>query len=613
MPHNQLKYQTKQEFTIERVQTEKYYSFLGDEQAGPRYFMPTDKNDESIIPYNMVYLAIKRDKDNLQRAYNAISAHNEFRTYLAENGLGLQILNADDEALNQTNGALNGNPWNQNGQEIKLIIPLLKPLKPEETKKCMLTLLKILVDAGVQLAIPPTSLIRTPNERDRISKLHSIVSDISEQLIREKKFPYSHIENGTHIISHSQGVTQLVSVNLPRAEKNILLPFSYMVTYMQVHHHLGLSSDKKPTEIIDIKNYGETVVDLCEEIQFSRADLLKEGLSETTCAAADIITKQRINEQSEEIDEIIHSITKQLKASITDAKKNAPKTEKNDESDSLDSRINQFYNENYIVCTGDTPPASIFNGLKVTHQVKCLRADVLHNQETLKKFNKSIEIRPLDYEDRFSFEEELRTRFEPFFTALRTLNKIDPFKANAWFNVAVHFKKVFLDTQALTIKHFQLNTPQKSKPVIPEIKTTKPEIETINLSKTTTKRVFPETYELIWKNKENKTALVSTKNLLRDYVKGGFWGRLFTCHLGRHHTEAVANVLKRNDLFTVQAVVNAVIDELNKNPGVTLNPNGSLARRLAFVAQKTNSTIPEVNAVQPQNESLAHRGMSQTK
>ncbi|CAM2955697.1 DUF5617 domain-containing protein [Legionella worsleiensis] len=610
-------YQTKKEFSLERIETEEFYHFFGDEKAGPRWFVRADQNrhivhDESLITYRMVYLALDRNPENLARALEAIKTNFQFQTYLAENGLGLQVHKTEEKAFEVTNGTYKGLPWNQVGQEIKIIVPIFKQIKPLELKECMLTLLKILVDAGVKTALPPATITYKPQQDGHLDAPRNTVYEIEMGLMEAKQLAYFK-ESGSHReIRHRQDAFFLVSANQFLSEKEITLPFSYMVSYMQLRHEMGISSEGIPTHVIELANQSDDIFNLGKEIQFSRADLRKAKISDSLFLSTAQINAA-LAASNIDFDDLINMLKTEITTTLTEAASsiavNSSLTEAENPAHDLEPMITEFFTKGSLISyVGSKVPVSLFAPLQVTHRVGCLKADVAQNLAALAKFGKSFKILPADYHNELVFEAELRTRFEPLLALVGELYKINPDKAVAWFNTLSHIKNRFLNIQALKISQFQLPAPQEQNSSMATITADHEAVSVASPAEASVptaekKPVFPASYKGIWNAEGRRSDLAQAKNLLRDYVKGGFWGRLFTCHLGRHHTRAVEQVLQRNDLLNVQQLVNAVIAELKKTEGVTLNPEGSLARRLDFIAQEAKVIIPPLQAAPQPEES----------
>lgn len=95
-------------------------------------------------------------------------------------------------------------------------------------------------------------------------------------------------------------------------------------------------------------------------------------------------------------------------------------------------------------------------------------------------------------------------------------------------------------------------------------------------------------YYNIW-NKE-KTHVDAALKLLKDYTKSNAWGLFFTGHWRRHHVHLVKEALQE---FQPKAATTTVAEILlffsNNLPPHNLEQNGSLMRRLDFIAGQTNT------------------------
>ncbi|RUR11002.1 DUF5617 domain-containing protein [Legionella sp. km772] len=106
------------------------------------------------------------------------------------------------------------------------------------------------------------------------------------------------------------------------------------------------------------------------------------------------------------------------------------------------------------------------------------------------------------------------------------------------------------------------------------------QLSTSFFSKATSTSLFPDSYQAIWKTPKAYSNILKIKALLTDYTKenfflGSFFGRLFSCHLGRHHVAKVHEII-----HTPYECVEDLIYDLK-----LLKPQkgGSLDRRLRFI------------------------------
>ena len=105
---------------------------------------------------------------------------------------------------------------------------------------------------------------------------------------------------------------------------------------------------------------------------------------------------------------------------------------------------------------------------------------------------------------------------------------------------------------------------------------------------------FPANYARIYE--EHANALQGAQALLNDYTKNNsMLNRILSLHWNRHYTQQVNAIALRigpqeGGINTMQAL----IDELRRIQ--VLNPNGSLARRIAFIEEKkAENPIPKEN------------------
>lgn len=611
MSRDKFKYQNLAEFSYELGVTNQFYTLSGDEKA-KRCFYLSDKTEGEPF-FRMAHIALQRDSDNLKRAQEAVLADKKFISYLAEQGFALRILNSDEQAKSMTSGLNNGVPWFQLGKEISVILPIYPKLEAEEVKSCVLRLYKILTDAHVTMLPPQANFNQSASESGYYLKQYEAVQAISERLFRDDT--KLHQETVTQdqygkdikLCVQKAGFSSpfLFSTRVPSSAPDLLLPFSYTVALMQPKGEIGLVSEKnEPIHIVDRSNYTDDMFDIFANIRFTRADLKAAGISEPN----QLITPELIGNQEEAIDELIGAIkdtlAKELEVQPQSVKPTVAENSKSSEQDDFKTQIDNFYKQGaWLIFTGAQPSADVFGAVGVEPRLRCIREDVLENRACDQRFlvdnSRASNSNP---ENRLYFSKELEKRFgSSFLVDLEQLHKQQPQKAEELLNIAAHARNYFLNIQGLKLKQHQLNTPTKTAAPA-EQKAVVVNHDGEAGKKPPVQQQFPQTYSQLWGHPDNRTDLARAKMLLKDYIKGGFLGRLFTLHLGRHHADAVELALAGN-YTTVQSLVNAVIEEIGKKEGAVLNPVGSVARRLNFIAAMTNGvTVPELHSISKSQE-----------
>lgn len=131
-----------------------------------------------------------------------------------------------------------------------------------------------------------------------------------------------------------------------------------------------------------------------------------------------------------------------------------------------------------------------------------------------------------------------------------------------------------------------LNPPIDMNPSIDPIPPKKTEVKT----KKTKMIQVPASYETFFRNNDTpEDNLRNVREFLNDYTKNNSCiSRFFHGHWNRHHVEAVNAIVKKID----NKKLGTVEDVMNELKSIKLcNPNGSLAKRIYFIEEKTQIDV----------------------
>ncbi|KTC97299.1 substrate of the Dot/Icm secretion system [Legionella geestiana] len=519
-------------------------------------------------------LAVERSPGNLSLLQSAIGENQAFLSILAQEGIGLQVLRAESKNAYSVG----------HGEEVQLVFPYFVPngtFEDKTVKKAILTLFQLLQNKGVVFRTPFQHLTPfTPVKDFYLQELESAQAVARNQGRGHSSSSAASVVN----VSHKFDTRYISATFLPVVDEPLNLPFSYSVRLPQLTADIDKEEGKEYPRIrIESANFYDADLQSINPPTFSAQELRDEGIDLTPFIKTSESAAAEIQRASDDLVRDITAISQAIEGAL---RKHDGASCSTDEPVN-GSDVRAFTDSLFTMEVSLYPPRL---PERVTPEDVRFRKITYFNGvapsifEPVQQTEIGRHANPVTLDSR-TWPQTVQGQFRCLVDKFGKAATVSP---HIWHT----YKPCLTELASRLRSYYVLCHKAASRPS--SVHTTAassvakepsaPRIAGTNSQK------FPQSYDALWHDRDCRTELARIRNLLQDYVKGGFWGRLLHFHLGRNHTSAVAIVLNDKSVVSSQGLLNALVRELDGR-GASLNPTGSLMRRLEFI----KSRCPELN------------------